>query len=465
MPLTTSSRTITSVSPQQPDHIVGSVPSHSEADVTRTVARAREQATAWAAAPAIVRAAALNDAASALSAQSQRLVDLIVAEVAKPRTEATAELARAVGLLRFYAQMALLPEGELLPADVAGGELGVRRRPYGVAGLITPWNFPVAIPIWKAAPALATGNAVLVKASPLSAVTTQTALDIVAECLPAGTLQVVHGEAEAGAALVASADVISFTGSNRVGAQVISECAARSKPVQAEMGGSNATVVLDDAPDAVVRQQLAYAIAGYSGQKCTATRRVVVVGDPDRVVAILRAALAEMPIGNPGDTSTVIAPLITTDAAAAVAGAVERSVSAGARALWTSAPDLGTGLIPPCVLLDAPQDSPVRCEEVFGPVVSVIAVTDDDAAVRVVNEVPFGLAGSVLTADHDRGRAVRDGLRVGMAKLNEPTTGVSFQAPFGGEGMSSFGPREQGRAGLEAFTWQQTFSAGPRQAR
>lgn len=430
--------------------------------VSHALEAARGQATAWAATPAMKRAAALHDAAQALSDRAPHLIDLAVREVNKPRTEAAAELGRAVGLLRFYAQMALLPTGELLPADVSGGELGVRRRPYGVAALITPWNFPVAIPIWKAAPALAVGNCVVVKASPLSAATTQAALELVAECLPPGTLHVVYGGPEAGAALVAGADFVSFTGSNHVGAQVIADCAVRSIPVQAEMGGSNATVVLPDAPDSLIREQLVYAVAGYSGQKCTATRRVVVVGDAERVADILEEAFAALPVGDPDRDDTVIAPLINADAAARVLDAVEQSHHSGARVRWSSRPDPVSGLVPPCVIRDADAGSPARCDEIFGPVVSVVAAADDAAAIEVANEVPFGLAGSVLTADLDRGRAVRDALRVGMAKLNEPTTGVSFHAPFGGEGRSSFGPREQGRAALEAFTWQQTFSAAPR---
>lgn len=454
--------TLQSRSPFDPADVIGAVAVDPPSAVRCRVDQARLRATTWSATPAAVRSRALHDAATQLEAHTGELVDLAIREVGKPFSEAAGELQRAVGILRYYAQACLLPTGEVLPSDTPGGRLSVERRPYGVVGLVTPWNFPVAIPLWKAAPALAAGNAVVVKASPLSAVTTDRALSVVASCLPSGTLQVVHGEVETGTALVDAVDMVSFTGSNAVGARVIAAATSRGVPVQAEMGGSNAALVLPDAPESAVRGHLAYAVAGYAGQKCTATRRIIVVGDAVPVAETLRDALAALPIGDPRDPATAVGPVISEAAAAAVVGAVERSVGSSATVLWAGPePRPSATLVTPAVVVGAPEDAVIRCAEVFGPAVAVVGVPDVETAVRVANETPFGLTASVHTADVARGTDLAGRLHAGMVKVNEPTTGVSFQAPFGGEGRSSFGLREQGRTALEAFTWPQTLTVGP----
>ncbi|MGW3606781.1 aldehyde dehydrogenase family protein [Micromonospora sp. NPDC005161] len=452
---------IASRSPHEPADVIGSVRVTEAVAVRAAVDQARAPGASWAATPAVERAERLSAAADAL-AGARHLLDLIVREVGKPVGEARGELSRAVAILRYNAQLALDPVGEVLPADRPGGTLHSHRLPHGVVGLLTPWNFPVAIPLWKAAPALALGNAVVLKPSPDAVVCAEAISALLGEHLPPGLFTLVHGGADTGAALVDSADAISFTGSTTVGRTVAQACAGRCVPVQAEMGGHNPAIVLPGADPRRVAAQLAGAIAGYSGQKCTATRRIVVVGDPAPLAAALAEALDALPVGDPADPATVVGPLINAPAQDRVRQAVNEAIARGAVAVTKrrDIPERGW-YVAPTLLTEVPVGDPILREEVFGPVASVVAVQDDDEAVAVANDVPYGLTAAIVGPDLERARAVAAQLRVGMVKVNEPTTGVSYHAPFGGSGISSFGPREQGKAAREMYTRQQTVTVSP----
>lgn len=431
------------------------------AGVAAASIRCRNAATSWAELPALERARRLEAAADALAARHQDLVDLMIREVGKPIVEADGEVRRAVALTRFHAQLALSPSGESHPPEAGQRELLTVQRPHGVVGLITPWNFPVAIPLWKAVPALAVGNGVLIKPSPESAAVTDLAMTLLRTHLPEHLVQIVHGGSATGAAVVGESDAVSFTGSTAVGTEIAIACARRGCPVQAEMGGHNPAIVLPDVDVDHAADQIAYAIAGYAGQKCTATRRVIVVGPAAQAVDALAAALDAVPVGDPAEPHVLAGPLIDENARERAADAVRSAVGKdGGRVVtgghaWLS----DSGPYSPPVLLDGlSPTAELLHDEVFAPVAAVIPAATVDEAVELANRTEYGLTAAVYGTDLERARAVARRLRMGMVKVNEPTTGASIHVPFGGVGRSSIGPREQGVAAARMFTWTQTLA-------
>jgi alpha-ketoglutaric semialdehyde dehydrogenase len=449
-------------SPQRPDDLVVKVEAAGAEAVAGAVERARGAAGRWAAAPALERSAALVAAADALAGAAGEVTGLVVREVGKPVTEAGAEVGRGVGILRYYAQQALDPDGETYPGPSPAGLLLARRRPRGVVGLITPWNFPVAIPLWKAAPALAFGNAVVLKPSPESTAVALRLAELLAPALPDGLLQVVPGGAETGTAMLERVDCISFTGSVAVGRSVAVAATERGIPSQAEMGGLNASIVLPDADPRRAAAVVAGAAMGYAGQKCTATSRAIVVGDPAPFTEALVAAVQDLAVGDPAEASTVIGPVITEPARDKVVAAAEEAAAAGGRLLTGgTAGDGGGWFVAPTLVDRLAPDARLAQEEVFGPIAVVLAVADEDEAVRVANGVRYGLVGSVFTGDLDRALGLAARLDTGMIRVNAPTSGVDYLAPFGGEKDSSYGPREQGKAARDFYTSTRTITVLP----
>jgi acyl-CoA reductase-like NAD-dependent aldehyde dehydrogenase len=452
-------------SPQQPDDVVVEVTEADAGAVAAALERARAAGARWAGASALERSAALTAAAGALAGAADELTGLMVREVGKPVTEAAGEAARGVSIVRYYAQQALDPDGETYPGPSPEALLLARRRPRGVAGLITPWNFPVAIPLWKAAPALAFGNAVLLKPSPDATAVALRLAELLAPALPDDLLQVLPGGAGTGQAMLEGVDCVSFTGSVAVGRRVAVAATERGLPSQAEMGGLNASIVLADADPERSATVVAGAAMGYAGQKCTATSRAIVVGDPAPFTEALVAAVEGLAVGDPADEHTVVGPVITEQARGKVVEAAREAAAAGGRLLtggragdgdgWFVAPTLVDGLEPGARLAQ---------EEVFGPIAVVLPVADEDEAVRVANGVRYGLAASVFTGDLDRALRVAARLDTGLIRVNAPTSGVDFHSPFGGEKDSSFGPREQGKAARELYTSTRTVSVLPQRA-
>jgi aldehyde dehydrogenase (NAD+) len=342
-------------------------------------------------------------------------------------------------------------------ASAGPGLAFTQRRPRGLAGLITPWNFPLAIPLWKAAPALAYGNAVLVKPAPQATACALRLHELISPRLPADLFAVLPGDAEAGGAVVGHADVVSFTGSAAVGAQVAAAAVARGVPVQAEMGGQNPAIVLPDADVDAVAAQVAAAAFGFAGQKCTATKRVIVVGDPAPFTEALVAAAQALPFGDPADPATAVGPVIEEQARARVVAA-----GTGGRVLTGGSAEPGAGwFVRPTVVADLPDGHPLLAEEVFGPVCAVVPAESTADAVRIANDVRYGLAAAVYTADLDAALHVTGQLAAGQIKVNAPTTGVDFYLPFGGERASSYGPREQGKAAQDFYTSLHTVTVAP----
>jgi aldehyde dehydrogenase (NAD+) len=450
-------------SPQRPDDLVVEVEEAGPGEVAEAAERARAAGAAWAASSALERSAALAAGADALAGAAGELTDLAVREVGKPVTEAAAETARGVGILRYYAQQALDPDGETYPGPEPAALLLTRRRPLGVAGLITPWNFPVAIPLWKAAPALAFGNAVLLKPSPEATAVALRLAELLAPVLPGDLFQVLPGGAGTGKAMLEEVDCLSFTGSVAVGRQVAVAATERGIPSQAEMGGLNASLVLPDADPERAAAVIAAAAMGYAGQKCTATSRAVVVGDPGPFTEALVEAVRGLAVGDPADKATVVGPVITEPARRRVVEAAAEAAGAGGRLLTGGAAGEGAGwFVAPTLVDGLDPGARLAQEEVFGPIAVVLAAADEDEAVRLANGVRYGLVASVFTGDLDRALRLAARLDTGMIRVNAPTSGVDYLAPFGGEKDSSFGPREQGKAARDFYTSSRTITVLPR---
>jgi acyl-CoA reductase-like NAD-dependent aldehyde dehydrogenase len=452
---------IRSVSPQDPSDIIGDYPASGVADVSKAVAAARRAQQEWLGLGAAKRSAALVAIASEVRSRADDAVALVVREVGKPLGEAKGEVARAVSILEFYAQAAFAEIGSMYPPSLTG-LLYTERRPHGVAGLITPWNFPLAIPLWKAAPALIAGNAVVLKPSPDATACAELLGEIMSRHLPSGLFVVTPGGGEAGEAVVANCDVVSFTGSAAVGRAVSVAAATRGIAVQCEMGGQNAAIVLRDVDPASTAALVAGAAMGYAGQKCTATRRVIVVGDnPDFIHQLSEAVTRLVPI-DPADAGAVVGPVINSRARHAVGAAIERAVTDGGAVLAGGHELEGDGwFVEPTLIDGLAADNPLCREETFGPLAMVLHVPDIAAAIEVSNSVPYGLVTSIHGRDLDQILAAVKGVDTGLIKINAPTTGVDFYAPFGGEKDSSQGPREQGMAALDFYSTTRTVTIAP----
>ncbi|GGX35716.1 aldehyde dehydrogenase family protein [Streptomyces noursei] len=449
---------VVSRNPADPSDILVHVPAPGARAATRAVERARAAQPHWLLDGAAARSAALGAIAAAVEAAADELTALAVREVGKPVTEARAEVARTAAIWRYYAQAPYEPTGVVHETAAGPGLLLTRRRPHGVAGLITPWNFPFAIPSWKAAPALATGNTVVLKPAPEATACAQRLAEIVQQAVPTGVFTVLPGGATEGNAVVSAADAVSFTGSTVVGQAVTLTTTARGIPAQAEMGGLNAAIVLPDADIDTAAAHIASAIAGYAGQKCTATSRVIAVG---AALGPLREALAErlraLAVGDPADSATVCGPLISERAR-------DRVIEArrGLPAVATAVPTGSDGwYAAPALVTDLPPGHPLLHEEVFGPLAALLPADDLAQAVRITNSVPYGLVTSVHTASLDATLHGLDHLDTGMVRVNAPSSGVDFHLPFGGTKASSSGPREQGHAALDFYTSQRTYTLTP----
>jgi len=422
-------------------------------------------ARGYARTPAAARGAGLAAVADALEARSQELAALVVREVGKPITEARGELARAVAILRFYAQVALDPDGESFPPADGRSLLLTRREPRGVVGLITPWNFPVAIPLWKLAPALAYGNVCVWKPSEHAPACAAAVFELLRDALPEGAVELTQGAGEAGSALVAHPGVaaVSFTGSEAVGHGVAVALAERGAAAQCEMGGQNAAVVLADADVEAAAGMIASAAMGYAGQKCTATGRVIC---EQPVLSDMRDALVDaigrMVVEGPEDPGCQVGPLITPAARERALGAIARARDAGGRIVTGGdAVDAPGNYLQPTLIETDDPGAEVAQQEVFAPVCALLGAPDSSAAAEIARGVRYGLSTGVYTRDLDRALELARDLDTGLVRINQPTSGVDFHVPFGGEKASGFGPREQGRAAREFYTSTRTILISP----
>jgi alpha-ketoglutaric semialdehyde dehydrogenase len=444
--------------PWRPSEVTGTFAASDADDAVAAIAAAEAAFPGWAGLPAAQRAAFFLKAAAAIESRAEQIAQDMTAEMGKPLREARMEAMRAATILRFSAGEVWRPVGEVYEASVPLQRLYTVRRALGVVALITPWNFPVAIPVWKLAPALIYGNTVVLK---LGYEAPRTGLHI-AECfaeaaLPDGVLNVLTGAgSKVGAELVRNRTVraLSFTGSVAVGHAVRNEATARSCRVQLELGGHNPLVVMADAElDRAV--EAAFAGAFWSaGQKCTATRRILIhetVYDAFREKLVARVAAAK--VGDPADPLTEVGPVVNEGPMEEILAAIERGKAEGATVLCGGGRASDEGyLIPPTVLEDVADTAFLSCEEVFGPVASLYRFSSLDEAVARANAVEFGLSASIFTRDLHAVQRFSEELQAGILHVNSQTAGADVHVPFGGLKGSGFGPHEQGRAAIEFYT-------------
>lgn len=451
---------VRSTNPARPHEVLAEVAAVEPRQVEQAVDAARTAQREWWSVGPQHRSAALSRLADQLEAEFEEFVDLMIREVGKPRVEAEGEMTRAVSIARYYAQQVFSLSGRRHPTP-SGSVLWEDRRPHGVVGLVTPWNFPVAIPLWKTLPALAAGNAVIVKPAPDATACALRLGSLADRTLPPGVLSFVPGLGDTAQAMTAAVDAVSFTGSEEVGRLVVTDAAHRLVPVQAEMGGQNAAIVLADAAVESTATMIAQAGAAFAGQKCTATRRVIVCGGEARyreVREAVAAAFDALIAADPDDPGTLVGPLISAMSRTRFEEARAIAVAEG-RQLTSRETQVAPGFgVPPTVVEGLEASHRLVQEELFGPLVTVHRAASVQEAVARANGVRFGLAASVHGADVSELMSAAQGLQAGMIKLNAPTTGVDFWAPFGGVGASGFGPREQGVEALEFFSKSHTVT-------
>jgi alpha-ketoglutaric semialdehyde dehydrogenase len=462
--------TLENRSPANREELVGLFAASGVEDVQEAIAAAAEAHRSWRLSSPIARANILHKAANILEARIPDVGRELTREEGKTLKEGMGETTRAVQILRYFAGEAQQPSGEHYPSANPHTLLYTTREPLGVVAVITPWNFPIAIPAWKIAPALAFGNTVVFKPAsqtPLSAVRLVEAL---AEAgLPAGVLNMVTGSAaKIGDPLVTDERVvaITFTGSNETGAELRKTAAERGAKLQLELGGKNPAIVLADAD---LEHALGHVVSGAmmsTGQKCTATSRAIVDRQiADRFTEMLAARIAALNVGDPLQTDTQIGPLIDERAADRVASEVAAARDDGAELLVGGeriGGDLDRGaFVRPALLAGVDPSSRLGQEELFGPVLGVIPVDSLDEAMQVANQVKFGLSASIFTRDLGKALSFAREIEAGVVHVNSETPGAEPQVPFGGMKGSSSYSREQGKAAREFFTQTKTVYIDP----
>lgn len=426
-------------------------------DVRMAAQSARQAQPGWAAMPFLERAAIFRRAVQIIERDRQLLADWIVRETGGVRAKAEFELSSVINHLHECAAMLTQPRGLLLPSD--GGAISMARRvPHGVVGVISPFNFPFLLSSRAVTPALACGNAVVLKPDPRTPVAGGVLAALVFEeaGLPAGVLQVIPGDADAGEALVVDPDVamISFTGSTAVGRRVGELAGKHLKKAALELGGKNSLIVLDDADLDLAASNGAWASWLHQGQICMSAGRHLV---HEKVAQAYAAKLVEkakqLPVGNPFTEQVALGPLITAKQLERVKRIVDGSVQAGAR---LCAGGTHRGLFySPTVLDGVTPTMPVFREEIFGPVVSITTFSSDEEAVQLANDTEYGLSAGVLSRSITRAKAIADRLNVGLVHINDQTVNDDGFMPMGGRGASGNGSRHGGPANWDEFTqWQ-----------
>ncbi|MFM0039207.1 aldehyde dehydrogenase family protein [Paraburkholderia strydomiana] len=456
------------VNPSNLDDVIGEFAQADAEQTQRAISAARKAFVQWSLSTPQQRFDLLDQVGSTILARKAELGRLLAREEGKTLPEAIGEVGRAGQIFKFFAGEALRIGGEIVPSVRPGMTVEVTREPLGVIGLITPWNFPIAIPAWKIAPALAYGNTVVVKPADLVPGSTWELVKIIAEAgAPAGVINLVMGRGSVvGEALVSSPDVdaLSFTGSVATGRAIGAKCFASGKKFQLEMGGKNPMVVLDDA-DLNVAVEACINGAFYStGQRCTASSRFIVTeGIYDRFIDGMKARMQALKVGDALADGTHIGPVVDDkqlqqdERYMAIAREEGGTVFGGERVER----DTRGYFLAPALVTDTTPAMRINREEVFGPVASVIKVKDYDEALKVANDTEFGLSAGICTTSLKYASHFRRHVQAGMVMVNTATAGVDYHVPFGGRKGSSYGPREQGSYAREFYTTVKTAYVSP----
>lgn len=457
-----SGTTFNSTNPANTNEIVGYFQKSSTADLDEAVAAARQAQPAWAATPAPERGEVLQRTALLLEQRREELAALMTREMGKVLKETRGDVQTAIDVAKFIAGEGRRAEGETIPSGLRNKFCMTIRQPLGIVGIITPWNFPMAIPAWKTFPALLAGNAVILKPASDTPLLSLKMAEILHEAgLPAGVLNVITGPGGVLGDALAShkgVNMISLTGSTEVGRHVAEICGRDLRRCTLELGGKNAVIVLEDADLDLAVESVAWGAFGTTGQRCTATSRVIVhkavqQAFTDRLVA----AAEKLSIGNGLDPQIDMGPLVNKGRVKAVHEYTQVGQQEGAR-LLTGGDALNNdefsngAFYKPTVFTNVSPTMRIAREEVFGPFVSILPVASYEEAARVANATEYGLSTSIFTNDlHITFRAMRD-IESGLIYFNAPTTGAEIHMPFGGMKASGNGHRELGSHAVEEFS-------------
>ena len=455
-------QTVPNLNPADTRDVLGHVP-FSRAEQARAAVAAAEAAfPAWRDTPAPRRGAILFKAMALLDAEKEELARLLTREEGKTVKESAGEIQRAINILEYTAGEGRRLGGDTVPSELPANFAYTVRQPLGVVACVTPWNFPVAIPVWKIAPALVCGNTVVFKPATLTPQTASAVVSLFERAgLPPGVLNLVLGSGgTVGNAIVDHEDVraVSFTGSNEVGGEIYGRGARRMIRVQCEMGGKNPVVVMADADLDLAVESTALGAFGSTGQRCTATSRVI-VEEPvaDRFVERLVARARKVRVGNGAEAGVDMGPAVDrsqldTDLRYIEIGRQEGAeMRCGGRSL-TDGPLAHGHFVEPTVFDRVTTTHRIAQDEIFGPVVSVIRVNGYEEAIAAANRVRFGLAASIFTSDANNAFRFVDGVEAGIVHINNGTPGGEAQLPFGGTKATGVGPREQGTTAIEFYS-------------
>jgi len=458
------SDTSKNINPSDTNEVVGLYAQASAEDAKQAIAAAKAAFPAWSRSGILERHAILKKTADEILARKEELGALLAREEGKVLAEGIGETIRAAQIFDFFAGEALRLAGEVIPSARPNIGVEVTREPLGVIGIITPWNFPIAIPAWKIAPALCYGNTIVFKPADLVPGCAWAIVDILHRAgLPKGVLNLVMGRGSVvGQAMLDSPDLagITFTGSTGTGQRVAASSLPFNRKFQLEMGGKNPFVVLDDADLGVAVEAAANSGFYSTGQRCTASSRIIVTeGIHDKFVAALSERLAKINVGNAMSKDTHVGPVVDEKQLKQDCDYIEIGKKEGAKlafggeVLKRETPGF---FLQPTLFTEANNDMRISREEIFGPVASVIRVKDYDEALAVANDTPFGLSSGIATTSLKHATHFKRNAEAGMVMVNLPTAGVDFHVPFGGRKASSFGPREQGKYANEFFTTVKT---------
>jgi acyl-CoA reductase-like NAD-dependent aldehyde dehydrogenase len=459
-----SGRTLESINPANTSEVVGVVSRSEQADVDHAVATARRAFEGWRLTPAPKRGEIIFKAAATLMKRKKELGELMTREMGKILPEALGDVQEAIDMAYYMAGEGRRLGGETVPSELPDKDCKSVRVPVGVCGLITPWNFPMAIPAWKLMPALVCGNTVIFKPSSYVAVCATRIVEILHEAgVPKGVLNLVHGTGEEAGANLAShpgIDAMSFTGSTAVGEKIAAACAGQGKKVSCEMGGKNAIIVMDDADLVLAVEGAVWGGFGTTGQRCTAASRVIVhAAVYNRFLDMFKQAASRLTLGNGLHAKTDVGPLINKSQMEKVLNYVEVGKKEGARLVTGGKACTGGEcakgyFIEPTIFADVEPNMRIAQEEVFGPFVSVIKARDLRDAIDIVNNSGYGLVSSIYTQDVNKSAIAERDLNTGIVYINASTIGAEIQLPFGGAKKSGYGHEEAGGRGgaLDMYT-------------
>ena len=448
------------VNPADTDDVLGEVARSDAADVDDAVAAAKTAYAEWAATPMPARGDFLRRVGALLEHEKDALSQLMTREMGKTLKEARGDVQEGIDFAYFMAGQSRAPVGDTIPSELPRKFSLTVRHPIGIVGLITPWNFPIAIPTWKLWPALLAGNCVVLKAAEDTPLCAQRLIELVTEAgVPAGVVNLVQGTGEeAGAALVAHPDVraISFTGSLETGKLIAAECGRQMKRYSMELGSKNVTIVMPDADLDLAVEGIAWGAFATSGQRCTATSRVVSLHPAFADALVAKARTYKV---GPGSDETVdLAPLINRVQRDRVLEYIRVGQEEDGAALLTGGHVLDDGVlakgnyIAPTVFTDATPSMRIAQEEIFGPVTTVLPVADLDAAIAAANSTQYGLSASIYTNDMTAAMRAVTELEFGIVYVNAPTIGAEVQMPFGGMKSTGNGFREAGPHAMDEFS-------------